>query len=637
MENNEIKKLDMSTANIIEKNILKIREIFPNAIINGKVDFEVLKQELSNVLLDEKKEKYQLTWPGKSKAILNANNRINKTLRPLIDRSSDFDNTKNIYIEGDNLEVLKTLQESYLRKINVIYIDPPYNTGRNLIYKNDYSREEEIELKESGQLQDNGNKMVVNTDSNGRFHSDWLSMMFSRLKLARNLLADDGVIFIAIDDNEEANVQKMADEIFGERSFVGKIVTRCNPQGRGKNNIDPCHEYHLVYAKNFDRMNNLRLAKNTSDSSYKNFMRSGTNSRKNERPKRFYPMLVKDNVVSCIENSEYNKIYNETTNTFDEKFIQELTKKYEDLGFNVVWPIAQNGEEKVWQRVFERASVECSTYIYQGKQIKTPDTEDRTPMSLWTEEKYSNVAYGTNQLNALFDNHKVFDYSKSIYTVMDLISLTKNDIVLDFFSGSATTAEAVMRLNAGDNGNRKFILVQIPEKCDESTDAFKLGFKTICDVGEERIRRSAEKIKAETNANIDYGFRVYRIDTSNMKDVFYEPTKLNQTQLNMFESNIKEDRTSEDLLTQVILDLGLTLDLSIEERNILNNKVYFVAGNSLVACFDNQINIDILNQICEVKPLKVVFRESSFRNDSDKINAYERIKKLSPETEISVL
>ena len=258
-------------------------------------------------------------------------------------------------------------------------------------------------------------------------------------------------------------------------------------------------------------------------------------------------------------------------------------------------------------------------------------------MSLWTEEKYSNVAYGTNQLNALFDNHKVFDYSKSIYTVMDLISLTKNDIVLDFFSGSATTAEAVMRLNAGDNGNRKFILVQIPEKCDESTDAFKLGFKTICDVGEERIRRSAEKIKAETNANIDYGFRVYRIDTSNMKDVFYEPTKLNQTQLNMFESNIKEDRTSEDLLTQVILDLGLTLDLSIEERNILNNKVYFVAGNSLVACFDNQINIDILNQICEVKPLKVVFRESSFRNDSDKINAYERIKKLSPETEISVL
>ena len=479
--------------------------------------------------------------------------------------------------------------------------------------------------------------MVVNTDSNGRFHSDWLSMMYSRLKLARNLLADDGVIFIAIDDNEEANVQKISDEIFGERSFVGKIVTRCNPQGRGKNNIDPCHEYHLVYAKNFDKMNNLRLSKENSENSFKNFMRSGTNSRKNERPKRFYPMLVKDNIVSCIEYSEYNKIYNETTNTFDENYIKEITQKYENLGYNVVWPIAQNGEEKVWQRVFERASAECNTYKYQGKQIKTPDTEDRTPMSLWTEEKYSNVAYGTNQLNALFDNNKVFDYSKSIYTVMDLISLTKNDIVLDFFSGSATTAEAVMRLNAADNGNRRFILVQIPEVCDQNTDAFKLGFNTICDVGEERIRRAAKKIKEETSSYIDYGFRVYRLDSSNMKDVYYEPSKLNQTQLNMFESNIKEDRTSEDLLTQVILDLGLTLDLKIEEKDILNNRVYFVADNALIACFDEKINIDILNQICEIKPLKVVFRENSFRNDSDKINTYERIKKLSPETEISVI
>ncbi len=641
MINEEVKKLDMQSNNLISKNIEMIGKLFPNVITetdNGKkIDYELLKQELSNDIIEGNKERYQLTWPGKKESIVKANTPINKTLRPVKEKSVDFDNTKNIYIEGDNLEVLKILQESYLNKIKCIYIDPPYNTGRNLIYKNDYSREEEIELKESGQVQDNGNKMVVNTDSNGRFHSDWLSMMYSRLKLARNLLSDDGVIFIAIDDNEEANVQKISNEIFGERSFIGKIVTRCNPQGRGKNNIDPCHEYHLVYAKNSDKMNNLRLSKGNSNNSYKNFMRSGTNSRKIERPKRFYPMLVKNGVVSCIEYSEYNRIYNEKTNTFDENYIKELTQKYKDLGYNVVWPIAQNGEEKVWQRVFERASVECNTYKYQGKQIKTPDTEDRTPISLWTEEKYSNVAYGTNQLNALFNNHKVFDYSKSIYTITDLISLTKNDIVLDFFSGSATTAEAIIRLNAEDNGKRKFILVQIQEKCDEKTDAFKLGFKTICDVGEERIRRSAKQVKENTNADIDYGFRVYKVASSNMKDVYYEPSKLKQEQLNMFESNIKEDRTSEDLLTQVILDLGLTLDLSIEEKNILNNKVYFVEGNGLVACFDEKINIDILNRICEIKPLKIVFRESSFRNDSEKINAYERIKKLSPETEISVI
>jgi len=462
-------------------------------------------------------------------------------------------------------------------------------------------------------------------------------MMYSRLKLARNLLSKDGIIIMAIDDNEYANFKKIADEIFGEGSYVGTIVTRSNPQGRGKKNIDPCHEYHMIYAKSFEDMENLKILVDPNKIDYKNFMRSGTNSRKYERPRRFYPMLVKNNMVSCIEIEEYKKIYNESTQKFDESFMSSLTKKYENLGYKVVWPIAQNGEEKVWQRVFERAQVECSEYVYIGNQIKTPGGEKRTAMSLWIDDVNSNIAYGTNKLNALFDNKKVFDYSKSLYTVKDLISLGNNSIVLDFFSGSATTAEAVMSLNSVDNGSRQFILVQLPESCETNDDAKELNFKTICDVGEERIRRAAKKIKEETMADIDYGFRVYKVDSSNMKDVFYKPNEISQQSLFDYITNIKEDRTSEDLLTQVILDLGLTLDLQIEEKIIESNKIYYVADNALVACFDDVIDINIIDKICECKPLKVVFKDSSFRSDKDKINLEERVKKNSPDTSISIL
>lgn len=636
-------KLEMESVNIVDENIKKIGDLFPNVVVeseNGKsIDFDLLKQELSNEVVEGNKEKYQLTWPGKKEAILTANTPTTKTFRPIKEKSVNFDNTQNVYIEGDNLEALKILQESYLNKIQCIYIDPPYNTGRNLIYKNDFSRDEQNELIESGQINEDGLKMVYNLESSGRFHSDWLSMIYSRLKLARNLLTNNGIIILAIDDNEEANLQKICDEIFGENNFIGKIVTRCNPQGRGKNNIDPCHEYHLVYSKNFDHMPDLKVQKRTinPEKNYKNFMRTGTNSRKSERPFRFYPMLLKNDKVSCIDYEEYKKIFNENTRKFDEKFIENITKKYELLGYKVIWPIAQNGEEKVWQRTFERASKECSTYIYNGTQIQTPGDNYRTPISLWIDEIYSNVAYGTNTLNAMFDNKKVFDYSKSIYTVMDMISLGENDIVLDFFSGSATTANAVLKLNAEDNGNRKFIMVQIPENVAKDSDGGKLGYKTICDVGENRIIKCSKIIKEETNADIDYGFRVYKIDSSNMNDVYYKPNDISQGQLDVFESNIKEDRTSEDLLTQVILDLGLTLDLKITEKNVLNNKVYFVDENSLIACFDDKIDINIVDEICKHKPLKVVFKDSSFKYDNDKINLQERFKKLSPDTEINIL
>lgn len=630
-------RLSMETKNLTNYQINKLEELFPNVFEEGKINFDILKQELSNYVIDDKKEKYQLTWPGKKEAILNANTPIKKTLRPVVEKSVDFENTKNIYIEGDNLEVLKVLQESYLNKIDCIYIDPPYNTGNNLIYKNDFSRDENTENIESGLISEDGIKLVTNSKSNGRFHSDWLSMIYSRLKLARNLLTKDGIIIMAIDDNEYANFKKIADEIFGEGSYVGTIVTRCNPQGRGKKNIDPCHEYHMVYCKSYEDMDDLKLAVSAEKKDYKNFMRSGTNSRKYERPRRFYPMLVKDDKVSCIELEEYKKIYNESTQKFDEDFIKELTNKYTEQGYNVVWPIAQNGEEKVWQRVFERAMVECNDYIYSGNQIKTPGGDERTAMSLWTEDVNSNVAYGTNKLNALFDDKKVFDYSKSLYTVKDLISLGNNSIVLDFFSGSGTTAEAVMQLNAEDGGNRKYVMIQLPEKCDEKSDAFKNGYKTICDVGEERIRRAGKKIKAETNANIDYGFRVYKIDSTNMKDVYYKPSDMSQLNLLDYLSNIKEDRTPEDLLVQVMLDLGLTLDLKVEEKTILNNKVFYVENNSLVACFDDEIDINIIDEICKCEPLKTVFKDVSFKTDKDKINLEEKIKKLSPDTEVSII
>ncbi len=634
-------KLDMKSSDIVDENIEKIGNIFPNVIVESEkgkaIDFELLKQELSKEIVEGNKEKYQLTWPGKKEAILVANTPTTNTLRPVKEKSVDFDNTENIYIEGDNLDALKILQESYLSKIKCIYIDPPYNTGNNLIYKNDFSKSKKIESVESGTVDENGYVLTTNSKSNGRFHSDWLSMIYSRLKLARNLLSKDGIIIMAIDDNEYSNLKKLADEILGESSYIGTIVTRCNPQGRGKKNIDPCHEYHLVYSKSSSDMKDLKISVSSSKINYKNFMRSGTNSRKYERPKRFYPMLVKNNKVYCIELEEYKKIYNEVTQTFDDSYMKKLTEKYENLGYKVIWPVSQSGVEKVWQRVFERASIECKDYVFSGNQIKTPGSDERTAMSLWIDDVNSNVAYGTNKLNALFDNKKVFDYSKSIYTVRDMISLGENSIVLDFFSGSATTAHAVMSLNAEDNGNRKFILVQLPESCEENSDATSFGFKTICDVGEERIRRAAKKIKEETNADIDYGFRVYKIDSSNMKDVYYKPNDLSQEQLELFESNIKEDRTSEDLLTQVILDLGLTLDLKIEEKEIMNNKVYFVDDNALIACFDSSIDINIVDEICKYKPLKVVFKDSSFSYDNDKINLEEKFKKMSPETEISIL
>ena len=439
-------KLDMQTKNLANEKYQALKDLFPNAITetineNGEVvraiDKDILMQEISTQVVEGKEERYQFTWPDKKKAILNANAPINKTLRPAREESVNFDETENLYIEGDNLEVLKLLQETYLGKIRMIYIDPPYNTGNNLIYKNDFSLSHKEYLDYSNQLDDSQNKLTHNLETNGRFHTDWLNMMYPRLRLARNLLSEDGYITVAIDDNEVYNLKKLMDEVYGEINYVGTIVTRSNPQGRNKNNIDPVHEYHLVYSKNINLLPLLKIKNDeTLKKKYRNLMRSGTNSRKEERPNRFYPILVKNEKIYMITENEYSNIYSKD-NGFDEYYLSKLREKYETLGYKFILPISKNGEEKVWQRVFLRVSDECDTYIYENGQIKVPIDDERTPISLWADDKYSNVSNGTNRLKNIFDNKSIFDFSKSYFTVKDLVSLNTNDgdIILDFFSG----------------------------------------------------------------------------------------------------------------------------------------------------------------------------------------------------------
>ncbi|WP_304140776.1 site-specific DNA-methyltransferase [Finegoldia magna] len=647
-----MEKLNMQTHNLAEYKLKKLQELFPNAVTevmneNGEIekaiDKDVLMQEISSKVVEGREERYQFTWPDKKQSILAANAPISKTLRPCRNESKNFDTTENLYIEGDNLEVLKLLQETYLGKIKMIYIDPPYNTGSNLIYKNDFKILEDDYSEKSGQFDEQGYQLFENPESNGRFHTDWLNMIYPRLKLARNLLNSTGYIVVAIDDNEVYNLKKICDEVFGEPNFIGTIITRCNPQGRNKNNIDPVHEYHLVYSKNIDKLPLLKIKKINSYDEYRNLMRSGTNSRKNERPNRFYPLLVSNDKIEMIREDEYTKIYSKELG-FNEQFIDSLRYKYEKLGYKFILPISKDGEEKVWQRTFDRVLREFTTYVYKNGQIKVPVSNDRTPTTLWIEDRYSNVSNGTNSLKKMFEDKIFFDFSKSKYTVKDFISLNSNqqDIILDFFSGSATTAEAVMQLNAEDGGNRKYIMVQLPEQTDEKSQAYKAGYKNICEIGKERIRRAGEKILEENKEKenidkLDVGFRVLKTDSSNMKDVYYSPENTEQSFLDNLEDNIKEDRTQEDLLFQVMLDLGVPLSSNIEVEQIEDAKVFKVEDRFLVACFDGAISDEVVKQIADMKPFYAVFRDMSMKNDSVAVNFEQIFESISPETIRKVL
>ena len=568
-------KLDMKSKNIINENIQKISELFPNVIVEsdtGKtIDFELLKQELSKDVVEGVKEKYQLTWPGKKEAIVNANTPSKNTLRPVKEKSVDFDNTQNIYIEGDNLEVLKILQESYLNKIKCIFIDPPYNTGSDFIYDDNFSKDLNMELVDSGQMDESGIKLVSNTDSNGRFHSDWLSMMYSRLKLAKNLLTDDGAIFISIDYNEVANLKKIMDEIFGEKNFQREIIWRIGWLSGYKTiapNFIRNHDTILFYSKNTDKL---------------------------------------DFHKQYIENKDFKQLIKKDAN---------LMSKLKELGL----------DNKKQNELL--------------KFINYDNRPDRYPIEdTWNSNEYDDlnsisiVSFSGEKVSKMLNIEEDFKGQKSLKMLSRIIqSITnENDIILDFFSGTSSTAHAVMLENVNYNKKLKYIMVQIPADIDCNFDSEKTIYSNICDMAQARIKKAGAKIKEETNADIDNGFRVYKVDSTNMKDVYYTANDLEQGDLLEFESNIKEDRTTDDLLTQVILDLGLSLDLSIEEKMIGKNKVYYVAGNSLVACFDDKIDINIVDKICECEPYKVVFKDSAFKTDNDKINLEERFKKLSPQ------
>ena len=634
-------KLNMQSENIVDNNIKYIREKFPNVVVESEngyaLDFNALKQELSDVIVDETKEKYQLTWPGKKEAIVTANTPTTNTLRPVREKSVNFDTTENIYIEGDNLEALKILQESYLGKIKCIYIDPPYNTGNDFIYNDNFNKDSNQELLDSGQIDEDGNRLIANSQSAGRFHSNWLSMMYPRLKLARNLLSKDGVILISIDDNELYNLKKICDEIFGENNFINSIAVKMSTASGVKlshrnKKILKTKEYLLVYCKNKDyiSINPQYTIKDSWDEYYEWYV-----DKKGDNPKNW-------KVCKLDDELQRRKIFNKNLNNpAFRKFYFENADKIWQRGRNSNIPkeILEKSNNN-WEEIFEYSGENgTKQYCYKGRRMAflsnvlqrciNKDGKIIEDIGTLICDFWNNISTA-----ALFSEGGVeFPNGKKPQLLLNIILrmfINSSDIVLDFFSGSGSTAEAVMRLNAYDNLNNKYILVQIPEKIDSELE-------TVCNLGEERIKKSAKKIKEETNADIDYGFRVYKVSSSNMKDVYYKPSELNQEQLNLFETNIKEDRTPEDLLTQVILDLGLTLDLKIEKTNILGNKVYFVDSNSLIVCFDDDININIVDEICKYKPLKVVFKDNSFKNDNDKINLEEKIKKISPETEVNIL
>ena len=639
-------KLKMHTPNKAYENFKKLAAMFPNAVTetineNGEVvraiDKDVLMQEISCTVVDGKEERYQFTWPDKKKSVLLANAPINKTLRPCREESVDFDTTENLYIEGDNLEVLKLLQETYLGKIKMIYIDPPYNTGNDFVYEDDFAQSAEEYLANSGQFDEDGSRMVQNTESNGRFHTDWLNMIYSRLRLAKDLLATNGVIFVSLDDNESANLKKICDEVFGAVNFIGQITVVGNPRGRDYGGVARMHDYLFVYKKSpeavinliEDSENNFKMFDSLGGFELRELRNRNIKFNKENRPNLYYPFYI-----------------NPTTE--DEHGLHEISLEPKD-GWIELYPLESQGVNTVWrwgkQKSQENLNVNIKAKpMRNGSYMIVEKYREGRMMarSVWWD-KDTNTEKGTLLVKELMEG-KVFDYPKPVEMLMKTIEMgTDSDegaYVLDFFSGSGTTAHAVMQLNAKDGGNRKFIMVQLPEETDEKSEAYKAGYKTICEIGKERIRRAGKKIKEEaglTAQGLDIGFRVLKCDTSNMKDVYYSPTDFDMNLLDMMADNIKEDRTSEDLLFQVMLDLGVTLSSKIEQKTIAGKKVFYVEGNYLIAYFDDDVTEEVITEIAKQEPYYFVMRDSSMANDSVATNFEQIFATYSPGTVRKVL
>lgn len=626
-------KLRMQSSNGVEDNITKIAQLFPDCVTetvderSGQpkhlIDFEKLKQNLSDSVMSEKAERYQFTWPDKSKAILLANSPINATLRPCREDSVDFDNTQNLYIEGDNLDVLKCLKETYLHKVKMIYIDPPYNTGNDFVYEDDFAQSSEEYLANSGQFDEQGNRMFTNAESNGRFHTDWLNMIYPRLKVARDLLTDDGVIFISIDENEHENLRRLCNEIFGQSNYRNTLLVRrriksLNSQfaDNGLWSLNVGFEYVLVYAKSDTFLMKALRQKKENASSKGRWDVFWSNA---DRPTMRYEILGFTPSTGQWRNSKekadiavanYKKYEAEYANQIS---IEEYSKETGITDFIRKIPngTGKNGGVQHW--------------------VAPSDTSLRT--SNWTDIEVSQIG---KEIPLPFDNPK----SKQLMLELLKLCNDKDSLILDFFSGSATTAHAVMQLNSEDGGNRKFIMVQLPEKTDEKSEAFKAGYKNICEIGKERIRRAGKKIKEEsplTTQDLDTGFRVLKLDSTNMQDIYYSPKDISQADLFSQVDNVKPDRTGEDLLFQVMLELGATLDSKIETTTVAGKTIYNVAEGYLVACFDPDVTDEVVKAIAQMQPAYAVLRDTSMKDDSTATNFEQIFKTYSPDTVTKIL
>lgn len=640
-----MEKLKMHTPDLAEENYKKLAALFPDAVTETKdengntvraIDKDVLMQEINAKVVDDGQERYQFTWPDKRKAVVLANAPIAKTLRFEKEKSVGRDGTpggtdsENIYIEGDNLDALKLLQETYLGKVKMIYIDPPYNTGNDFIYEDDFSQKTADYADNSGQTDEEGNRLVQNSESNGRFHTDWLNMIYPRLKIAKDFLSDNGLIFISIDDNEVDNLRKICDEIFGSRNFLALLTVIVKTEGRRYGGFAKTHEQVVIYSKNIDQVElneidvpgkkfqfyddlggfNIQELRNQNARAFNS----------SNRPNLRYPFYVD---LSNTDKNGFSKVYLQNDGTLIE-----------------VYPITINGYESVWRwGRNEKASKQLSDLVARKGTDGIIRIYQLTemPKTVLMDKDFISIK-GTRELQNLL-GVGIFDFPKpsKLVKLFECIGTNDSATVLDFFSGAGTTADALMQLNSKDDGHRKFILVQLPELTNRSSEAYKAGYKTICDIGEERIRRAGKKIKEETGADIDYGFRCFRVDSSNMKDVYYKPSDVTQGELDLFTDNIKEDRTPEDLLIQVMLDLGVLLSSKVEEEEIAGKKVFSVADGYLIACFDRDVTDDVVTAIARKHPFYAVFRDSSFSSDSVAANFEQIFDTYSPQTVRKVL
>ena len=630
-------KMKMESVDLTAQNIEKIGTLFPNCITetldeNGKpkkaINFKILKQMLSEDVL-EGDEVYEFTWVGKKAAIVEANKPIRKTLRPCPEESVDWDNTENLYLEGDNLEVLKLLQESYLNKVKMIYIDPPYNTGNDFIYNDDFKITSEEYTEETGEWDMDGNRMFKNPDTNGRFHSDWCSMIYSRLMLARNLLTDDGSIFISIDDNEQENLKKICDDVFGESNYVATFPWRKRtaksdvPFG-----ISQDYEWIVCYAKS--ALYSARIS-GAERHYYETSDYPG-------KPWRVHDLTTQRTAVER-PNSNFDMINPKNGDVFPVNPLRpwavtkETFEEYYTAG-KIVFP----GDYD-----FLKISRPAFRYWKEDDMKKAGEFFGMMPASTKLPDDIGMSLDGTKEIIGLFDG-KIFSYPKTTKLIKHFVDMSTkncdNAIILDFFSGSATTAHAVAQLNSEDGGHRKFIMVQLPELCDEKSEAYKAGYKNICEIGKERIRRAGANLKEEsplTAQDLDVGFRVLKLDESNMTDIYYNPAEYNQNMLTMLESNIKPDRNDLDLLFGCLLEWGLPLSLPYSSEQIDGCTVHNYNDGDLIACFDENVPDSVIKEIAKRKPLRAVFRDSCFANSPSKINVGEVFKLLAPDTSVKVI